>query len=80
MRAIFSSSMTRQKGEYSTCTAAMGWTACARRSVAEEISESPRYRTLPSLHRISEGAVEWLMDGLLDEFRHCTDRFLTTNK
>jgi len=53
--------MSREKGEYSTCTAAIGCTACARRSVAEEISESPRYRTLPSLCRMW-GAVEQDMD------------------
>ncbi len=37
------------KGEYSIWTAEMGWTACARRSDAEETSDKPRYLILPSL-------------------------------
>ncbi len=34
--------------EYSVCSAAIGWTACARRIVAALASERPRCRTLPA--------------------------------
>lgn len=46
---IFGSSMSRVKGEYSTCKAEMGCTAWARRRVAAEHSERPMYLTLPDL-------------------------------
>jgi hypothetical protein len=42
------SSTSRVKIEYSLCTALIGNTAQARRSVAAEHSESPRKRTLPA--------------------------------
>ena len=42
------SSTLRDQGEYSFCTAAIGWTACALRSVAAETSLSPIARTLPA--------------------------------
>ena len=42
-------SMSIVKGEYSIWTAEMGWMAWARRRVAEETSERPRYLILPSL-------------------------------
>ena len=32
---------SRVHNEYSDCTAVIGWTACARRSVFAEISDSP---------------------------------------
>lgn len=46
---IFGSSMSSVKGEYSTCSAEMGCTACARRRVCSETSDSPMYLTLPAL-------------------------------
>lgn len=49
--AILGSSMSKTKGEYSTCTADIGWTACARRRALAEHSERPRYLTLPSLQK-----------------------------
>ena len=36
------SSGSRLQSEYSVCSAAMGWTACARRIVAGAASDSPR--------------------------------------
>ena len=58
------SSMSRLKGEYSTCTAAMGWTACARRREVEEHSERPRCLILPSLR----GRVrQWLCRSTIHE-------------
>lgn len=47
-------SMSSVQGLYSTCTAAMGCTACPRRRVADEHSEKPMCLILPSLLR--EGA------------------------
>ena len=41
-------STSRVHSEYSDCTAAMGWTAWARRSVSLDTSESPSARTLPA--------------------------------
>ena len=48
-RPSLGSSISRQKGEYSTCRAEMGCTACARRKVSSEHSESPIYFTFPAL-------------------------------
>ncbi len=42
-------SMSSVKGEYSTCTAVMGCTACARRREVDETSERPICFTFPSL-------------------------------
>jgi hypothetical protein len=39
---------SRVQSEYSDWSAVIGWTACARRSVATDTSESPRKRTLPA--------------------------------
>ena len=44
-----SASTSRDHSEYSVCTAATGWTACARRIVSGEASLSPMWRTFPSL-------------------------------
>ena len=41
------SSGSRVHSEYSVCSAEIGCTACARRIVSGEASESPRWRTLP---------------------------------
>src|SRR5258708_1628837 len=43
-----SPSTSRLNSEYSDCSAAMGCTAYARRSVAALASDNPRKRTLPS--------------------------------
>ena len=40
--------MSVLNGEYSICTAAIGCTACARRSVAADTSDRPRWRTRPA--------------------------------
>ncbi len=42
------SSGSRLHSEYSLCTAAIGWTPCARRRVSGLTSERPRWRTFPS--------------------------------
>lgn len=42
-------SMSTENGLYSTWMAVMGWTAWARRSVAAETSQRPRWRILPCL-------------------------------
>ena len=39
---------SRCQSEYSLCSAAIGWTAAARRIVVAAASLSPRWRTLPS--------------------------------
>ncbi len=73
-RPIFSSSMSSVKGEYSTSSAAMGWTACARRRVAAEHSEIPRYLTLPCLQKSVSVRFTGLTElDLLDEFCHRAD-------
>jgi len=41
--------MPRLISEYSICSAAIGWTACARRMVSAPISDSPMWRTYPAL-------------------------------
>ena len=46
--ASTSSSGSRVHREYSDCTAAIGCTAWARRIVAGDASEIPRWRTLPA--------------------------------
>ena len=43
-----SASGSRHHSEYSLCSAATGWTACARRMTGTPASESPKCRTLPS--------------------------------
>ena len=40
--------MSRVHSDHSVCSAAIGWTAHARRSVSADASLSPRWRTLPS--------------------------------
>ena len=47
-------SMSSVNGEYSTWTAVIGCTACARRNAAGDGSESPRYLTFPSLEKIKK--------------------------
>ena len=44
-----SPSGSRVQREYSDWSAAIGWTACARRIVAAEASERPRWRTFPAV-------------------------------
>lgn len=47
-------SISRQNGEYSTCSAWIGCTAYARRSVSSPQDERARYLTLPSLRGWSQ--------------------------
>lgn len=71
---IFSSSMSSVKGEYSTWMAEMGCTAWARRSVAAEHSERPRYLTFPSLNPQLVLIVRYVRAvNVLDKFRHRAD-------
>ncbi len=44
-------SASRVHSEYSLCSAVIGWTACALRSVEAETSEMPMVLTLPSFTR-----------------------------
>ena len=45
-------SISRAKGEYSTCTAEMWWIALARSRERAEHSDRPRYLIFPSLRRV----------------------------
>ena len=66
--------MSKVKGEYSTCMAEMGWTACALRRVEAEISESPRYLTFPTLEGMSVLICDWRGSiHSLDELGHLSD-------
>ena len=56
-----SSSTSRIQSEYSVCSAAIGWTACARRIVAGAASRQPEVSDLAVLHELRHRA-----DGLLD--------------
>jgi hypothetical protein len=44
-----SSSTSRVQREYSGCRAVIGWTLCARRTVAADASDRPRYFTFPAV-------------------------------
>lgn len=56
-REVEADSVSSVKGLYSIWTAAIGWTAWARRSVLDEHSERPRWRTLPALWVEAEGGL-----------------------
>ena len=56
-----SGSWSRVHSEYSDCSAVIGCTACARRIVSTHASDSPMWRTLPSVDQFGDGA-----DGVLD--------------
>ena len=47
-----SCSGSRHHSEYSLCSAATGWTACARRIVCTPASDRPKCLTLPSLNQV----------------------------
>ena len=54
-RSISGRSMSREKGEYSTWTAEIGWMAWARRRSDAVHSEMPMCLIFPSLHGVLDG-------------------------
>ena len=56
-----SASRSRVHSDHSLCSAAIGWTATARRMEAALASDRPRYRTLPCCDQLGHRA-----DGVLD--------------